>query len=167
MFRFFESLAAASVFRLRSKIQIIWWVRTVRRDDIVVPVSCPVGMAATIAGLTRLRSGQNVSTIKFVLCRHPRLHLQGVINPVKLTEILFYVDSVCWSFERPRVVNGCSLYLFLSSEFLFAMAGDNAAAVQRELEDMREAVKSLAEQTAESKRQAKKVMLDKAVTSVK
>ena len=47
------------------------------------------------------------------------------------------------------------------------MAGDNAAAVQRELEDMREAVKSLAEQAAESKRQAKKVMLDKAVASAK
>ena len=50
-------------------------------------------MAATIAGLTRLRFSQNVSTIKFVLCRHPRLHLQGVLNPVKLTEILFYVED--------------------------------------------------------------------------
>ena len=86
---------------------------------------------------------------------------------MKLTEILFYVDSVCWSLERPRVVNGCSLYLFLSSEFLFAMASDNAAAVQRELEDMREAMKGLAEQAVESKKQARKVMLDKAVASVK
>ena len=44
---------------------------------------------------------------------------------------------------------------------------DNAAAVQRELEDMREAVKGLAEQAAESKKQARKVRLDKAVASVK
>ena len=44
---------------------------------------------------------------------------------------------------------------------------DNAAAVQRELDDMREAVKVLAEQAAESKKQARKVRLDKVVASVK
>ena len=64
VFRLFQSLAAASVFWLWSKIEIIWRVCTVRRDDIVVPVSCPVSMAAIIAGYIRLRSGQTVSTYK-------------------------------------------------------------------------------------------------------
>ena len=77
---------------------------------------------------------------------------------------------------------GCSLCLFLSSECLIAMAGEedrpaaeveaaqaqtDAAAVQRELDDMRETVKGLAKQAAESKKQARKVRLDKVVASVK
>ena len=72
--------------------------------------------------------------------------------------------------------------MFLSSECLIAMAGEedrpaadveaaqaqtDAAAIQRELDNMREAVKGLAEQAAESKKQARKVRLDKAVNSVK
>ena len=44
---------------------------------------------------------------------------------------------------------------------------DNAAAVHRELEVMREAMKGLTEQAVESKKQARKVALDKAVASVK
>ena len=44
---------------------------------------------------------------------------------------------------------------------------NNAAAVHRELEVMREAMKGLTEQAVESKKQARKVALDKAVASVK
>ena len=75
--------------------------------------------------------------------------------------------------------------LFPASECLVTMAGEDerlgaeveaaqteaaqteAAAVQKELKDMRETVKGLAEQAAESKKQARKVRLDKAVASVK
>ena len=52
-------------------------------------------------------------------------------------------------------------------EVVAAQAQTDAAAVQRELDDMRETVKGLAEQAAESKKQARKVRLDKAVASVK
>ena len=46
-------------------------------------------------------------------------------------------------------------------------AQTEAAAVQKELEDMRETVKGLAEQAAEAKKESRKVRLDKAVASVK
>ena len=75
--------------------------------------------------------------------------------------------------------------LFPASECLVTMAGKDerpgaeveaaqteaaqteAAAVQKELEDMRETVKGLAEQAAEAKKESRKVRLDKAVASVK
>ena len=54
-----------------------------------------------------------------------------------------------------------------AEEVVAAQAQTDAAAVQRELDDMRETVKGLAEQATESKKQARKVRLDKAVASVK
>ena len=47
------------------------------------------------------------------------------------------------------------------------MQAENAAAVHREMEVMREAMKGLTEQAVVSKKQARKVALDKAVASVK
>ena len=47
------------------------------------------------------------------------------------------------------------------------MQAENAAAVHRQMEVMREAMKGLTEQAEVSKKQARKVVLDKAVASVK
>ena len=69
--------------------------------------------------------------------------------------------------EQPRTVEEVMAEQAQIQAEQAQIQADNAAAVLREMEVMREAMKDLTEQAEVSKKQARKVVLDKAVASVK